>query len=404
MRLGRTLGPTGRQAQRGISVVRLVGGSLLALVWLVALGIIAIVFYEYALPRTKSAKELLLTRAGYYKTARPGDPYTPFATQYLHPIYLFFFPLDPGKRVGLSNETVSITKHGFRGGDPIAAKPLAVILGGSAAFGAKASSDQTTITGYLNRLQTSYHFVNAGVPSWTSTQELHRLADQIAPLAPKLVISYSFSNDIITALRYAQKGLVYPPGSPESFEHLSKLVDNIRGSPRLTLVDHIKGLFPRTGKLLKNISGKENVNALALSNEQLMAAVESAVDKFLWNQKIMQAIASSMHFRFITVIQPSLRTHKNVSAEDRDHIGAQEDRWLFERAVQRIMASEYCHENCLDYSNLFDNQFAEIPVFREYTEETRNPESLIFADTTHLLDLGNKIVARHLVQDLILPR
>jgi hypothetical protein len=387
-------------AQRGISVVRLVGGSLIALVWLMALGSIAVVFYEYALPRTKSAKELPLMRAGYYKTARPGDPYTPFTTQHLHPIYLFFFPLDPGKRVGLSNETVSITKHGFRGGDPIAGKPLAVLLGGSAAFGDKASSDQTTITGCLNRLQTSYHFVNAGVPSWTSTQELHRLADQIAPLAPKLVISYSFSNDIVIALSYARKGLVYPPGSPKSFEYLSKLVDDIRGSPRLTLADRIKGLFPRTAELLENISGKQNVNALALSNEQLMATVESAVDKFLWNQKIMQAIASSMHFRFITVIQPSLRAHKNVLAEDRDRISvSQEDRWLFERAVQRIMASEYCHENCLDYSNLFDNQFAEIPVFRG-TEETRNPESLIFADIIHLLDSGNEYVARHLVQDL----
>jgi hypothetical protein len=160
-------------AQRGISVVRLVGGSLIALVWLMALGSIAVVFYEYALPRTKSAKELPLTRAGYYKTARPGDPYTPFTTQHLHPIYLLFFPLAYHRKIG-----------GFS----------------SAQF----------------------------------------------------------------------KGLWHP------------------------------------------------------SN---------------------------------------------------------------------------CHENCLDYSNLFDNQFAEIPVFRG-TEETRNPESLIFADIIHLLDSGNEYVARHLVQDL----
>jgi lysophospholipase L1-like esterase len=369
-------------------MARIIGILVIAFTWIVVVGIGAVTLYEYVF-LTESEPVPPLTRVGYYKTHLLTDPYKPFRKQHLHPIYLFFFPLDPRERAALTNEVVSLTPDGFRGQAPSSEKATAVLLGGSAAFGSKASSDNTTVTGYLNQLQTSVHFVNAGVPSWTSTQELQRLANQIAALRPKLVISYSFSNDIVTALRYAQSGLDYPPGSPESFDSLSELVNDVRGSVPRYLT---KTMFPRTTKFL---SKKFAQPTPSLSDEQARAAVEIAADKFVWNQKVMHAIANSLGFRFVTVLQPTLRTHKHVSAKDR---GKAEDWWLFEYAVQRIIASDYCRDNCLDYSSLFDEPFDEVPVYRK--KDDRRPATLIFADEVHLFDSGYKYVAQRLIRDL----
>jgi lysophospholipase L1-like esterase len=369
-------------------MARVFGIVIITLVWALVLGLGAMAFCEYVLFAKKDPVPHL-TRVGYYKTALRSDPYKPFQKQHLHPIYLFFFPLDPQERASLSNEVVSLTPDGFRGEGPTSEKPIAVLLGGSAAFGCKASSDKTTVTGYLNQLQSAFHFVNAGVPSWTSNQELQRLANQIAPLHPSLVISYSSSNDIVTALRYAQSGLNYPPGTPESFDYLSNLVNIMRGSVPIYL---IKRLFPRTTKLLiKKFSQPER----PLSDEDARKVVDIAADKFVSNQRIMHAIADSLGFRFVTVLQPSLRNHKHLAAKDRKKAGHW---WLFERAIQRINASDYCRENCLNYSSLFDDAFGEIPVYRK--KDARNPESLIFVDEVHLLDAGYRYVAQRLIRDL----
>jgi hypothetical protein len=377
-----------------------VGVGIIGVLWSISLLFGVVMLYEFGLPRIRAAFSTKpkpdprhpLTRAGYYKTRRDGNPYALFHIQHLHPTYLFFFPLDLGQRAAINNEIVSITTDGFRGAGPSLDKPLAVLVGGSAAFGDKASSDQTTITGYLNRMQPAFHFVTAGVPSWNSTQELHRLADQVIPLKPKLVISYSYSNDILNALRYAQRGLVYPPGTPESFDELMKRVNDLRAPSTLTLRRYVSSFFPRTIKKLRHLRGTPSPRQA--SDAEILAAVENAADKFVANQTVMRYIADGGNFRFVTVLQPSLRTHKNSPERYRA-----KEWWLFTHAVNRIMASEHCRRHCLNYSDLFDKEFAEIPTYSE-VEAMRDFRSIYFADVTHLLDAGNEYVARRLVQDL----
>jgi len=102
--------------------------------------------------------------------------YVPFRVQHLHPLYFFFFPLEGEARVALSNEVCSLTREGFRGPGPDQRgdRQLAFLTGGSTVFGDGTESDAETITAHLNRLQSAYFFVNAGVPSWASAQELTR--------------------------------------------------------------------------------------------------------------------------------------------------------------------------------------------------------------------------------------
>ncbi len=395
--------PYVKPARVAISQSRLVGGAAIAFLWLAVFAVTAIVVYE-AIPAIRSKpvrnpnEKTVFLLEKYYKLASTNNPYAAFHVQHLHPTYLFFFPLDPEKRRAIGNQVVSLSKDGFRGSDPIAGKSLAVLLGGSAAFGDGASSNETTITGYLNKLQGLVHFVNAGVPSWNSTQEMHRFADQIVPMNPTLVLSYSFSNDIVVALDYARKRAAYPSGAPESFDLLTTLVDDIRASAGRGLSRRILAeIFPRTSALVSRFfnTKRQEVPPPAATKEELLSAVETAADRFAWNQMNMRAIADGRKFRFVTVIQPMLRTHKNVSASDRND---DPDSWLFERAVRKVMSTAYCKENCLDYSNIFDADFREIPVLRQ--QETRDPRALIFIDPVHLFDSGNEYVARRLLRDL----
>ena len=132
--------------------------------------------------------------------------YQPFTIQHLHPSFLFWFPLDPAERSALNNKVSSLSSDGFRGPGPMdkGTRQLAFILGGSAAFGHFATGNETTITGYLNALQDQYLFVNAGVPSWISSQELVRLALELVAHKPALVIAYDGFNDAATGGRLRQ--------------------------------------------------------------------------------------------------------------------------------------------------------------------------------------------------------
>ena len=184
---------------RGRQAARVVVG----LIWIVTAIVAAVVLAELGFESRAAYKE-----AAYIRAVRPiatpsprrdalASAYAPFAVQHLHPQYLFFFPLDRQTRTTMGNPTASIDADGFREPGPSQAngRTLAVMVGGSAVFGDFATSNATTITSYLNNLQDQYFFVNAGVPSWNSTQELMRVALQIVDLRPGLVIAYDGAND-----------------------------------------------------------------------------------------------------------------------------------------------------------------------------------------------------------------
>ena len=109
-----------------------------------------------------------------FSSSQLAYAYRPFSIQYINPFYLFFFPFNEEERVALSNSTVSLTADGYRGDGPSARgdRKLGFLIGGSTAFGYYASNNDQTISAWLNREQSTYHFVNAGVPSFNSNQEL----------------------------------------------------------------------------------------------------------------------------------------------------------------------------------------------------------------------------------------
>ena len=350
-----------------------------------------------------TAAELAL-RARHTDT-RTGDPtyraiedvYLPFAVQHLHPNYLFWFPFGADERRALNNAVCSLSPDGFRGPGPAerGRRKLAYVLGGSAAFGHFASANDTTITGYLNARQDEYLFVNAGVPSWNSTQELQRLALDLIPSRPALVIAYDGSNDAVIGADYIRRGRRMPAGAPESFDELSDLVDDIRGKPRPGRGSLPRRLFPNVMSIVEAWHGPWAASAGASvdpARPPLAQVVSDDAARYIENVSTMALLTKATGARFIGVFQPVLPLHAHRPADgpcDRD--GLQRERELFHQTVMASLPTDVEYD---DFASLFDRFFETVPRFCPASDAPLTDQ--VFVDAVHLFDPGNKIVAEEL--------
>jgi hypothetical protein len=336
----------------------------------------------------------------------PSDPryleleaaYQPFTIQHLHPSFLFWFPLDPAARRALNNRVITLSDEGFRGSSPMekGTRKVAFILGGSAAFGHFATRDETTISGYLNALQDQYLFVNAGVPSWVSSQELERLALELVAYQPALVIAYDGFNDAATGADYAKRGITMPPGTPESFDELSNLVDDIRGTRRATRQRLHRQLFPHLMNAVDTWreGGQPQVSQPRSPHMSEAAAgvMRTAAAAYAQNITTMSRLTSASGARFIGVFQPvlSLHAHRPVGTScDRDRF--QPELELFHQTVRARLPRDVEYH---DFAALFDRDYSSVPRF--CAQRGDHLVDQVFVDSVHLFDPGNKRVAEEL--------
>jgi lysophospholipase L1-like esterase len=318
---------------------------------------------------------------------RLAQIYRPFTIQHLHPHYLFFFPLQAADKLALSNSVCSIDANGFREPGPAHAegRKLAVMLGGSSAFGHYASSNDTTITSYLNRLQSEYFFVNAGVPSWNSTQELARLTMQIAEMRPALVIAYDGANDAaLVDNGFDGNTLRYPAGTPENFDRLEQVVEHARRPwTRITW----RGLFPEISNRIDKYNPREEPRRPTLDR----AIVDAAARAYAGNLSRMAAVSRDFGARFVAVFQPIAGLHRHVAVEDFDPRDFA-DTAAFHRTALEVKRTDL---EFLDLAAMFDDELATIPVdLDDLTDQT------IFVDEVHVTDRGNEMIARRLLREL----
>jgi len=350
--------------------------SIVALVWLEHLG-----GYDLLKGGGKSSKDKFeIHHSAYYGQPLDGNPYEAFAIQHLHPFYMFSLPWTAKDIAEANTAIISLNARGFRNSFSNGAARRGVILGGSTAFGSHASSDDTTLASALNRLQTNYDFLNYGVPSWNSHQET--VAYTKIPFETDFVIAFTGANDFSIAAHYCRKGYDFPLGSPESFEYLAAITDDIRGERKDG--GFLSGLFPRTqkkvSKLLAKISGPE------IGRPDCHADILGAADAFIANQRVVRDLAVARGGTYLMVLQPHIDFLKTP---DEKRIEAAKLRRAFYRYVAE---SEFCRtSNCLDLSRMFDGTE---PLY--VNETPKNPNKAIFADKVHLTDHGYALVAERL--------
>ena len=371
-------------------IVTIAGTIILGAVWLLALATAGAASLEF-LFKVRSGWQQARTHSNT-RFDRLDRAYDPSGVQHLHPQYLFFFPLDPRERIAISNEICSIDADGFRSPGPAYAggRQLAFLLGGSAAFGFYASSDTTTIAGYLNRVQDQYFFVSAGVPSWNSTQEMFRLAFQILEYHPALVMTYDGANDAAILDGYSETGRSYPVGTPEYFDTLSALVDD-RGLGDLGRDGRrlLEDLFPELAGRIDARFGRVQVVGGASTLPRLPEiTLQAGAARYVSNLARMRDMTTAAGARFIAVFQPVARLHRHFESK---RPFEEDDDAVINRFHAAVMAKYARDFEFHDLGNVFDEYFATVPVKDlDITDET------VFVDEVHLYDPGNEIVARHL--------
>jgi len=344
----------------------------------------------------------------YY--GRLHEAYAPFAVQYINPFYLFFFPLDLDARTAMNNPICSVDSAGFRGIGPQGRgnRKLAFVLGESTVFGHYASSDSATISGWLNRIQDEYWFVNAGVPSWNSTQEMFRYCMQIEPYHPELVLMINGPGDAGLAVGHEVAGRAIP-GTPESFDKLYNVMDDIRdGTVSPKQKDPLyQRLFPRLTKYLakavlggRGSSGGAGGGATEFRSYRWRpyddSVMSHAVDCYIHNQEIVDRLCKPSGTRYMGIFPPVMSLHEHLPKDELEAKRNPNNEWArdvlprFHRlAVERAAERFEYH----DMGNYFDSLFTEIPV---YHAGDTGPDSEIFIDEVHLYDPGNKLVAERI--------
>ncbi len=123
---------------------------------------------------------------------------------------------------------IKINSLGFRGPEFAREKPPHTVriacLGASTTFSAEASSNDFVWTKLLqDKLQAAHpdvHFevINAGVPGYTSAQNLKSLRSRVLDLDPDLVIYYEANNEIVKDTRKLaiERGLINPDSGRRS--------------------------------------------------------------------------------------------------------------------------------------------------------------------------------------------
>ena len=104
------------------------------------------------------------------------------------------------------SQTININSMGFRGEEFSIEKPENVyrifMLGGSTMFGHGATSDQTTIPGYLQELFQNYsegfdiEIINSGIQGADSFSELNLISKKLLNYSPDMIVVYDGWNDL----------------------------------------------------------------------------------------------------------------------------------------------------------------------------------------------------------------
>ncbi len=311
--------------------------------------------------------------------------YHHFSVQHPHPHYGFFFPLEPRERLAIGNAICSLDADGFREPGPSHAggRKLAFLIGGSAAFGDLASSNDQTISSHLNKLQSEYFFVNAGVPSWNSTQELMRLALDIVERQPALIVAYDGANDAVLAGQVRPStGSTYPPGTPEFFDVIEGLIDNTPEplSERL----HPRTLLPELAMRWDNLLGRRDSefdDDDAVSDADILAAAR----RYRSNHARMAELSAAAGARFVAVFQPVANLHERV---DTTEIGR---RPLVEKFHHAAIGGPRPPYDFFDLSDVFESVVDRVTLTGPNLDD-----DAVFADLVHLTDRGNAIVAGQL--------
>lgn len=286
-------------------------------------------------------------------------------------------------------KTVNINAHGFRGPEILKEKPentyRIFILGGSTAFGVGATSDETTIAGYLQQKfdQTSLDFrvevINAGVSGHESFRETHIVKNKLIEFEPDLIIAYDGVND---AFIYDHE--IDSSGNyiiPKKIDE-KQIEDDVPEKKLFRFADYE---FYRTPFVIfRYVLNPVNYNEVSPIENYFVSNELPSIWKDRWNE----ICELGMNKGFDTLIT----THPMVGIGKKPLTSAEmviyRNATIWEAPLQN-------YEGMVNNLKELDRTCTKTSDIRNVFE---NVTETIYMDNSHVIDIGNEIIAQKLYE------
>ena len=275
------------------------------------------------------------------------------------------------------SKTININSFGFRGGEILKEKPDDVfrifVVGGSTVYGYGATSDKTTIPGFLQeefnskKLDFKVEVINAGNPASDSLDEVFFVKKIIEEFNPDLFIIYDGWNDAAHKIR-----LDTSDSLREETQNNNEFL-KFKNFPfyRTPFVIHEIIFFDPSSQGLVMVDESETPQKIELWVNRWLEICE---------------LGNSMGFSTIVTVQPLLGTGEKILSQDE----------------QKLVSSFPERHNLLPVLEEMANGLSKLDPSCTETADLRNifdgVDKPIFYDVGHSNDLGNKLIAQKLFE------
>jgi len=297
---------------------------------------------------------------------------------YYHNIIQYPLPIihyEPNQKT----DTVTINSHGFRGEELEQEKAddkeyRIFVLGGSALYGIFATSDNTTIPGYLQEFYNEFttdrdvRVINAGVNGHESFAETYVVKNQIIDLNPDLIIVFDGWNDLGAPLEREYR----EPTGIEQLEQYSLVIRKYYKT--IIFYEFIERVWE---KQIGKIEFFDRFNKWDReTNDDVTAYQKSELWKSRWKE--ICELGEKENFKVIITLQPIVGAGNKVLAD-----------WEL-RYVEEAAGYAASYNFMRDKLNELETSCA---VTEDFTNIFDNETGLMYFDYAHLGDAGNRIVA-----------
>ena len=286
------------------------------------------------------------------------------------------------------NKVINSNSFGFRTHEfDFSNKKVIIILGGSAAWGLGASSDERTFPFLLEKKikeeNNQYIVINLSMMAATSQQELLYLIFWGLKLNPEIVISFSGFNDLVLPNKFFdEKNNLFI--LPDILKY-KKNYENIF-STEISTIKRFLFLFKKPSEVFN------------LRKDNLKINFENRSDVFLKSNQLISNFSKLYNFKLYTILQPNGFNKKKTNLETEQLLFYLEKHGFKDEYNQAknlanekslffyINKKKKSSELFFDYENLFDNEL-----------------NTVFTDgIVHLNDFGHLKVSEKIYRDLAL--
>jgi lysophospholipase L1-like esterase len=212
----------------------------------------------------------------------------------------------------------TINSMGFRGKEiskEKGSKKRIVIMGGSAAFGAGAWSDEETFASHLQKLLPETEVINAAIVGHLSGNELVYLINDIVDLKPDLVIAMDGYNDVADQLYNGERD-VHTLGANVTFFLVQERLVQIRFADSFNLPYRLlscqpfifRQIYQSYLKLIDKIMRRPATEPkLYNTNPELFKKrMQDVIDTYVKNIVKMNALSEVFGAKFVSFRQPHI--------------------------------------------------------------------------------------------------